>query len=417
MLLHSCALDDPLLQSDTQHLGHRKVLTRPSFLMGLGVAVLLSQLACTYGMNYLRVQMPIISMAFAPSVAASLRQPGPSITHRRSPSEGQAHAAQHGGASLRKVVALIRGIRSSAEPKEVVFDAEAALFGAKKKDGRKEKETSFDSEASSSLPSSAKENKDKGGLFGGLSGAVEYFVNGGRRRERWTKDFRPESERGKAAGPGPQSQLSWGGAESVEMYEEMAEQFQRDLKLGAASRLESQPLGSAATAIFGEAAKAGSKLDAEVYDESRLAEAPMDEEFNIEGSVELAELIRGKYGRYYDIDVKKSRDKLNEGKVILYVYNAFLGRRNFPYTEEQWLQKLNNIVILLTDLNQAWYIKKFLVSKREGSATILGARLSIPTNDKALTYRLNDSPTWEDPRDTDIFDSWVLMQSLSNRLR
>eukprot|EP00747_Dinoflagellata_sp_TGD_P049129 gnl/TRDRNA2_/TRDRNA2_146025_c0_seq1.p1 gnl/TRDRNA2_/TRDRNA2_146025_c0~~gnl/TRDRNA2_/TRDRNA2_146025_c0_seq1.p1 ORF type:complete len:158 (+),score=19.53 gnl/TRDRNA2_/TRDRNA2_146025_c0_seq1:39-476(+) len=144
-----------------------------------------------------------------------------------------------------------------------------------------------------------------------------------------------------------------------------------------------------------------------------MAEVPTgDDDVNIEGPVELAELIRGKWGRYYDVMVKKSKDKVNEGEVILFVYSAYLGRKDFPYTEEQWLQKLNNIVILLSDLDQAWYIKKYLLAKREGTTTILGPRLSVPTTDKAITFRLSDSPTWDQSRGSKIFDDWLMMQSL-----
>jgi len=245
-----------------------------------------------------------------------------------------------------------------------------------------------------------------------LNKALDYYAMGGRRKKRWTKDFRPESQRGIAAGPSATSKLSWGGAKSTQEYQEMAEQFEDESSKRAAIRLENQPLGSAASALYGEAVKASAELDDEVYDRCLVADVPMagDEACNIDGPVELAELIRGKYGRYYDVDVKKSRDALNEGVIILFVYSAFLGRKDFPYTEEQWLKKLNNIVILLSDLNQAWYVKKYLLSQAVGSTTILGPRMSRPTNDKALTFRISESPTWENPRDTDIFDSWQMLQ-------
>eukprot|EP00747_Dinoflagellata_sp_TGD_P217390 gnl/TRDRNA2_/TRDRNA2_89798_c0_seq1.p1 gnl/TRDRNA2_/TRDRNA2_89798_c0~~gnl/TRDRNA2_/TRDRNA2_89798_c0_seq1.p1 ORF type:complete len:237 (+),score=37.20 gnl/TRDRNA2_/TRDRNA2_89798_c0_seq1:101-811(+) len=227
-----------------------------------------------------------------------------------------------------------------------------------------------------------------------------------------SRDFRPAELQGIAAGPCEESQLSWGGATTLAMYDEMAKQFEIDSSQRAAERLENEPLGSAATAVYGESTKANPDLDSEVYDSCRLADVPVGDECNIEGPVELAELIRGKWGRYYDITVKKSKDKVNEGEVLLFVYSAYLGRKDFPYTEEQWLQKLNNIVILLSDLNQAWYIKKYLLTPREGSFTILGARMSVPTTDKALTFRLSESPTWDGSRDPKIYDEWVMMQSL-----
>merc|ERR1719387_3320258 len=121
-----------------------------------------------------------------------------------------------------------------------------------------------------------------------MNKAVDYFADGGRRKDRWTTDFRPESERGKGAGPSETSQLSWGGAKNSEMYDQMAEDFERQMRTLSASRLEDQPLGSAASALVGESAKANPDLDSEVYDAARLAEVPVGDECKIDGPVELA---------------------------------------------------------------------------------------------------------------------------------
>eukprot|EP00746_Dinoflagellata_sp_MGD_P033221 gnl/MRDRNA2_/MRDRNA2_179239_c0_seq1.p1 gnl/MRDRNA2_/MRDRNA2_179239_c0~~gnl/MRDRNA2_/MRDRNA2_179239_c0_seq1.p1 ORF type:complete len:408 (+),score=66.60 gnl/MRDRNA2_/MRDRNA2_179239_c0_seq1:46-1269(+) len=391
MLQPGCGITDPLLQEGIPNKIRACSLINPSLLVGMGVALALTRLAYLHGSGE-QYLMPTMPMASAPSATALSMLAEQHLANRalsrhslpRRPALTSFDGAGHFH-SAQKAVPWMRGVRASAE--------------------------------------SDKENK--GGFFGfnfnefgnELNKAVDYFADGGRRKKRWTKDFRPESERGIAAGPSETSQLSWGGAKSRAAYAEMCEQFDMESSQRAASRLENQPMGSAGSAILGESSKASSDVDSDVYENALLAEVPLEEdEVNIDSPVELAELIRGKYGRYYDVMVRKSKDALNEGTVILFIYSAFLGSPSFPYTEEQWLKKLNNIVILLSDLDQAWYVKKYLLSKAQGSATILGARMSRPTTDKALTFRLSDSPTWKEPEGTNIFDTWLMMQSYGGEM-
>jgi hypothetical protein len=252
------------------------------------------------------------------------------------------------------------------------------------------------------------ETKEKGGFFSGFGSMLDEFGGAGRRYDKWKKDFRPDDEKGKAARPSETSQLSWGGAKTVEMYKEMADQFEKERTQNAADTLADQPLGSAAVSIVGESAKGD---DSEAYEVCQLAdqsEVPDADSTlcQIDGPVELAELVRRKYGRYNDISVAKATNSQNE--VVLSVYASFLGQSSFPFTEEQWLQKLNNIHILLQDLNQEWYVKKFLLTK----AMAVGGRWKGPTDYHAITLRLSDSPTWNEARDSDIFDGWMFLKSM-----
>jgi hypothetical protein len=357
--------------------------------------MLLAPLVCTHtdGIQYLAAQTPGISTAMT-----TLGRPGhvASPTSRLAPLAALRHQRQQ---------SMARVTRASAESKETYADD----FAEEEIGDRAFRQTAVKGEDDFFT---AFKKFDVNGMGREFNKAVDYFAVGGRREKRWRKDFRPEELRGVAAGPSATSQLSWGGAKTLAMYDEMAEQFEEARAKRAALRLENQPLGSAATAVLGESGKADADLDSELADACAIAEVPTGDECEIGTPVELAELIRGKYGRYFDIDVKKSRDALNEGVIILYVYAVYLGYRSFPYTEEQWLQKLNNIVILLNDLEQGWYVKKFLLSKAQASSTILGPRMSKPTSDKALTFRLSESPTWEEPRNSDIYDSWLMLQGI-----
>eukprot|EP00747_Dinoflagellata_sp_TGD_P187189 gnl/TRDRNA2_/TRDRNA2_44721_c0_seq1.p1 gnl/TRDRNA2_/TRDRNA2_44721_c0~~gnl/TRDRNA2_/TRDRNA2_44721_c0_seq1.p1 ORF type:complete len:307 (+),score=50.06 gnl/TRDRNA2_/TRDRNA2_44721_c0_seq1:23-922(+) len=226
----------------------------------------------------------------------------------------------------------------------------------------------------------------------------------GRKAKRWQPDRRPEHMRGKSAGPGPDSKLSWGGAENTAMYEDMAERMVAESKATGKKKTNELPLGSAATALTGESGKADSQMDGQIQKEMIQALKPEEESARyFEDAVELAELIQGKYGRYYDAAIMR-----NAGQVAFNLYGAYLGQRTFPYTEEQYLQKLTNIVILLNDVDQAWYVKKFLLSPiapRNGLP-------STPRSDTAVTLRLNLSPTWNDKEDPETVETWFMMQSL-----
>lgn len=100
-------------------------------------------------------------------------------------------------------------------------------------------------------------------------------------------------------------------------------------------------------------------------------------------------MIYGKFGHYHDVDILR-----NGGQVAFNVYAPYLGQRAFSYTEEQYLQKLESIIQLLSDLDQEWFVRNFLLSP-------LKPRLGLPSKPSAntcVTLRLNLSPTWDDDR-------------------
>merc|ERR1712032_1383644 len=156
-------------------------------------------------------------------------------------------------------------------------------------------------------------------------------------------------------------------------------------------------MGGAAVAIFGEQCKVDDLVDEYGLAEAcRLAQVPKGDARTINGSVELAELVHGKYGYYHDVSMIR-----NSGQVAFNIYGGWLGQSNFPYTEEQYLQKLQSIVRILDSLDQAWYIKNFLLSP----ITPRRGLPATPRADTAVTLRLNMSPTWKDS-DQQIFDLW-----------
>lgn len=228
----------------------------------------------------------------------------------------------------------------------------------------------------------------------------------GRKEQRWSPDRRPEGQRG-AAGPGEESKLAWGGAKSKEEYEEMCEKQQFALADKAEKLMASEPLGNAAVALQGESAKgddyAKPKAESQKGFEDLVIEAqvPEGEARTISGAVEFAEMIHGKFGRYHDVAVLR-----NVGQVGFNTYFPSLGQRKFSYTEEQYLDKLDSILTMLNELDQAWFVRNFLLSPK-------APRMGLPSSpraDTAVTLRLNLSPTWDDERNQEIVDAWLALR-------
>ena len=216
----------------------------------------------------------------------------------------------------------------------------------------------------------------------------------GAKERKWSPDRRPEGSKGERAGPGPDTVLSWGGAQSIETYERMVEKMEDDME-GVNPQT---PLGSASVTMYGEGGKLDSdEMEAEL-DAFRDQQAPAlgSDSRNIADAVELAELVRAKYGKYHDVAILR-----NTGQIAMNLYGPHLSQRAFPYTEEQYMQKLSTIVLMLNDFDQAWYVKQFLLSPivpRNGLP-------STPRFDTAVTLRLNLSPTWKNvPKE--IVDGW-----------
>lgn len=223
----------------------------------------------------------------------------------------------------------------------------------------------------------------------------------GKKERKWSPDRRPESERGKAAGPSPDSLLSWGSEDSIMRYQLMRQQALDPENKFDLSQLDGVGLGSAATSLYGESAKADDDVNADLAQRMKLAQVPTGSGRRLDSPVELAELVRGKYGFYYDVAILK-----NAGSVAFNLYGRALGMKNFPYTEEQYLSKLEEVIDLLDQLDQAWYVKKFLLSPiapRNGLP-------STPKADTAVTVRLNLSPTWDDEQCNMIVDAWLALR-------
>jgi hypothetical protein len=230
------------------------------------------------------------------------------------------------------------------------------------------------------------------------------FAIGGKEK-RWSPDRRPEDQQGVRAGPGPNSQLAWGTPEAKAKYELMMREqkaalYDEDV---VADRIQDQPLGAAAVSMVGESAK-GTRKDAKQIEEAMaLAHVPAGDAAVISGPIELAELIHGKYGCYHDASILR-----NVGQIAFNIYGPSLGQANFPYTESQYLEKLEGVTDLLKDLEQSWYVKSFLLSPikpRNGLP-------SRPQPDTAVTTRLNLSPTWDDVRNQDVYDAWLALNKI-----
>lgn len=247
------------------------------------------------------------------------------------------------------------------------------------------------------------QQEQKGTFWKAFDEELWNFVQGGRER-KWNPDRRPESQKGKHDGPGEGSQLSWSGQTSAFELEKMAQRQHAAYRERSNALMQDLPLGSAATALFGESAKADAELDAQILADLdkriRIAKVPEGDQGKIDGPVALSELIMQKYGKYHDVDVIR-----NSGQVAFNIYVANLGQASFRYTEGQYLQKLESILSLLNDLEQTWYIKEFLTSPikpRKGLP-------STPRSDTAVTVNLNQSPTWDDIRNQDIVEAWFML--------
>ena len=211
--------------------------------------------------------------------------------------------------------------------------------------------------------------------------------------KQWSPDRRPKSEQGVSAGPSLNSQLSWGGAESLEVYERMVGEIGDDKQ-----SIADVPLGSAAVAMYGERGKLSAEDMEEELKAFRSFQAPVlgSNSRTIGSGVELAELVRAKYGKYHDIAVLR-----NTGQTAVNIYGPHLSQRSFPYTESQFLEKLDVVVAMLNDFDQAWYVKEFLL----GPIIPRNGLPSTPRFDTAVTLRLNLSPTWKDV-DEKLVEEW-----------
>ena len=118
-----------------------------------------------------------------------------------------------------------------------------------------------------------------------------------------------------------------------------------------------------------------------------------DREFDMDSPLsgeELADLCYSKYGKFHDMALK--RDDFLGRKVSINLYVGFLGQRAFPYSEADYLDKLDIIAQAINTWDQPAYVRAFFQEKpipRRGLP-------SRPRMDTAVSIRLYKSTTWDD---------------------
>lgn len=116
---------------------------------------------------------------------------------------------------------------------------------------------------------------------------------------------------------------------------------------------------------------------------------------------ELAALCYAKYGVMHDMAIKQVSFPGLQRVVALNLYSGQLGQRSFPFTEEEYLAKLDAVAYLVNSFMCAEFVRAFFkqpVAPRAGLP-------SRPRVDTAVTLRLNGSPTWDNDLVEKIFES------------
>mmetsp|Transcript_5273 Transcript_5273/g.8450 ORF Transcript_5273/g.8450 Transcript_5273/m.8450 type:complete len:333 (-) Transcript_5273:144-1142(-) len=118
---------------------------------------------------------------------------------------------------------------------------------------------------------------------------------------------------------------------------------------------------------------------------------------------ELALMCYKKYGLYHDMSLKCDKLQLVSEKQLISVniYYSYFGQLNpqFPYTESQYLEKLDSIAGAVNIWGQQDYVRAFFREK----PTAYRGLPSRPRWDTAVSIRLNKSPTWNDELAKDWF--------------
>uniref|UniRef100_A0A7S1SMT6 Uncharacterized protein n=2 Tax=Tetraselmis chuii TaxID=63592 RepID=A0A7S1SMT6_9CHLO len=85
--------------------------------------------------------------------------------------------------------------------------------------------------------------------------------------------------------------------------------------------------------------------------------------------------------------------------VSLNLYVGYVGQRTFPYSQDEYIDKLDSIATMLNAWNQVDYVREFFAEPpipRRGLP-------SRPRVDTAVSLRLNKSPTWDDALADEFF--------------
>ncbi len=116
---------------------------------------------------------------------------------------------------------------------------------------------------------------------------------------------------------------------------------------------------------------------------------------------ELAVLCYDKYGCMHDMAIKQVSFPGLQRVVALNLYTGTLGQRSFPFTEEEYLAKLDAVSYLVNSFQCAEFVRAFF-------KTPVAPRAGLPSRprvDTAVTLRLNASPTWDSELVETIFES------------
>lgn len=213
----------------------------------------------------------------------------------------------------------------------------------------------------------------------------------------WDADWKTESDaqnyRGEAgaAGGGLLAELKEASAAIAE-EEAAAAALQPAEVAGGAWTGEVGEVGEPAEDDFATAFAA--RLQ-EVGTSDVVAEAEAEEEdADPLTGVELAEICHAKYGKFHDMAIKHVTINKSGMRrwVALNIYVGSLGQRSFPYSKEEYLEKLDAVAALLTAWNCCAYVRAFFEEPpipRRGLP-------SYPRVDTAVSLRLNQCPLWDD---------------------
>lgn len=202
----------------------------------------------------------------------------------------------------------------------------------------------------------------------------------GWKEDKWNPDRRSEADKTQPVRPS-RSSLSWGMREWAEEAQENLLDFLKG---------QQYPLRVAAD-VLDESAGFDSSADLEINEQLIGRMKTQGENRYICGR-KLAEMVYSKYGRYHDVSILQAKPfGAADRQVAVNIYGPHLGSPSFPYSEQQYLAKLDGVAHMLNAWDQAWYVQEFLESA-------LKPRRGLPSRpraDTAVTVRLNQSPTWK----------------------
>uniref|UniRef100_A0A6U3D251 Uncharacterized protein n=1 Tax=Lotharella globosa TaxID=91324 RepID=A0A6U3D251_9EUKA len=212
------------------------------------------------------------------------------------------------------------------------------------------------------------------GFFDAFDSGMDAFMTGWKN-DKWNPDRRTEEDKKIRSRPSISS-LSWGRMDWSGDAQEELEDFLQG---------RSYPI-RIATNVIDEVYD----VDVEITDSLRKRMKTKGENRYMCGR-KLAEMVYAKYGKYHDVSLLQAKPFGSDYRQVAFnIYGPHLGSPSFPYSEDQYLAKLDELSHKLNTWDQAWYVQEFLesaIKPRRGLP-------SRPRADTAVTLRLNQSPTW-----------------------